>query len=263
VPSRTPEGRTIVAREDLVARTFVALADTLVEGYDPIEFLHLLTERCVSLLGMAEAGVVLADAGGQLRALASSSERMHLLELIEVQRQDGPCLDCWRSGEAVREDHLGQAAARWPHFTPAALDAGFASVYAVPMRLRDERLGALNLFASQTGGLIHSDETLAQALADVATIGILHERFIRQRQEVTEQLQVALNTRIVLEQAKGVIAQATNTDMDQAFALLRGYARHHNLLLSEVAGQVIARDLAVDALTVPARTPGARPRPRT
>ncbi len=249
-----------MAREDLVARTFVELADTLVEGYDPIEFLHRLTERCVSLLDMAEAGVVLADSHGQLRALASSSERMHLIELIELQRQDGPCLDCWRSGEPVREDRLAEAASRWPHFGPAALEAGFASVYAVPMRLRDERLGALNLFANQVRGLVDTDETLAQALADVATIGILHERFIRQGEEVTEQLQVAFRTRIVLEQAKGVVAQATKADMDEAFALLRGYARHHNLLLSEVASQVIARSLAVDALAIPDRAPGPPPR---
>jgi hypothetical protein len=247
-------------KQDLVAHTFVELADTLVEGYDPTEFLYRLTERCVSLLGVAEAGVVLVDVHGQLRALASSSERMHLIELIELQSKDGPCLDCWRSGEAVREDHLADALARWPHFAPAALAAGFASVYAVPMRLRDERLGALNLFANEDRGLVKSVETLAQALADVATIGILHERFIRQREEVSEQLQIAFNTRIVLEQAKGVVAQAMNIDIDEAFATLRGYARHHNLLLSEVAGQVIAGELAVEALAVPARNRRVGPR---
>jgi hypothetical protein len=248
----------VAANEDLVAHAFVELADTLVEGYDPIEFLYRLTERCVSLLGIAEAGVVLVDAQGHLRALASSSERMHLIELIELQRKDGPCLDCWRSGQPVREDHLVDAQARWPHFAPAALDAGFASVYAVPMRLRDERLGALNLFANGARGLVDSVETLAQALADVATIGILQERFIRQREEVSEQLQIAFNTRIVLEQAKGVVAQATNVDIDEAFATLRGYARNHNLVLSDVAGHVIAGDLSVAALAVPARKPHTR-----
>jgi hypothetical protein len=128
------------------------------------------------------------------------------------------------------------------------------------MRLRDERLGALNLFANEDRGLVKSVETLAQALADVATIGILHERFIRQREEVSEQLQIAFNTRIVLEQAKGVVAQAMNIDIDEAFATLRGYARHHNLLLSEVAGQVIAGELAVEALAVPARNRRVGPR---
>jgi hypothetical protein len=248
-----------VARLDLLSRTFVELADTLVEGYDPIEFLHRLAERCVSVLGVAEAGVVLADAQGQLRALASSSERMRVLELIEVQRQDGPCLDCWRSGDVVREDHLAEAAVRWPHFAPPALAAGFASVYAVPMRLRDVRLGALNLFANQPAGLAGPDETLAQAMADVATIGILHERFIRQREEVAEQLQVAFNTRVVLEQAKGVVAEAAGIDMDEAFAQLRHYARHHNLLLSDVARRVIDRALATEALAIRPGTRGTRP----
>jgi len=248
-----------VTREDLVAHTFVELADTLVEDYDPIDFLHRLTERCVSILGMAEAGVVLVDSQGQLRALASSSERMHLIELIEIQRQDGPCLDSWNSGDPVREDHLAAAVARWPHFAPAALEAGFASAYAVPMRLRNERLGALNLFANQVGGLAEADGTLAQALADVATIGILHQRFVHRHEEVAEQLQVAFNSRIILEQAKGVIAEAARIDMDGAFALLRGYARHHNRLLSEVARRVIDRDLAVEALVVRPGTRGSRP----
>ena len=249
-----------MAREHLIARTFVELADTLVEGYDPLEFLHHLAERCVEVLGMAEAGLVLVDARGQLQALASSSERMHLVELLEVQHEDGPCLDCRRSGGAVAEDHLADTAGRWPHFAPAALEAGFASAYAVPMRLRNERLGALNLFANETSGLADTDLVLAQAIADVATIGILHERFIARREEVTEQLQVAFNTRVVLEQAKGVVAEAARIDMDNAFALLRGYARHHNLLLSEVARQVIDRELVADALVIQPRTQGSRRR---
>ena len=214
----------------------------------------------MSLLGVAEAGVVPVGAEGQLRPLASSSERMHLIELIEVQSQDGPCLDCWRSGEAVREDRLAEAEARWPLFAPAALAAGFLSVYAVPMRLRDERLGALNLFANRAYGLIEPDEAVAQAMADVATIGILHQRFIQQREEVSEQLQAAFNARIVLEQAKGVVAEAAKIDVDEAFTLLRGYARHHKLLLSEVARRVISRDLAVDAMRYPSSTSSGSPR---
>jgi hypothetical protein len=254
-----------VAREELLSRTFVELADTLVESYDPIEFLDRLAERCVALLGIAAAGVVLADSHGQLRALASSNEQMHLIELIEVQRQDGPCLDCWRTGEVVREDDLSRARVRWPYFAPVALEAGFASAYAVPMRLRAERLGALNLLANETHGLVEADENSAQAMADVATIGILHERFLRQHEEVTEQLQVAFNSRVVLEQAKGVVAEAARIDMDAAFALLRGYARHHNRLLSEVARLVISRDLAIAELSTPSRRapqkPGSPDRP--
>jgi hypothetical protein len=173
---------------------------------------------------------------------------MHLIELIEVQREDGPCLDCWRTGEAVREDELAKSRVRWPRFAPAALEAGFLSAYAVPMRLRDERLGALNLFSNQTYGLIEPDEAIAQAMADVATIGILHERFIRQREEVSQQLRAAFNARIALEQAKGIVAEATGTDMDEAFALMRAYTGRRRILLSEVASQVISRELEVDAL---------------
>ena len=237
-----------MTRQDLLSRTFVELADTLVENYDQIEFLHRLAERCVSLLGVAEAGVVLGGSDGQLRPLASSSERMYLIELMEVQSQDGPCLDCWRNGEAVREDRLAEAQVRWPVFAPAALAAGFVSVYAVPMRLRNERLGALNLFANQAYGLIEPDEAVAQAMADVATIGILHQRFLSQRQEVSEQLQAAFTARVTLEQAKGVIAEAGKIEVDEAFTLLRGYARDHKLLLSEVARRVINRDLGVEVI---------------
>jgi hypothetical protein len=231
-----------------LSRTFVELADTLVESYDQIDFLHRLADRCVSLLGVAEAGVVLVGSEGQLRPLASSSERMHLIELLEVQSQDGPCLDCWRTGEAIRENRLAESQMRWPVFGPAALAAGFLSVYAVPMRLREERLGALNLFANQAYGLIQPDEAIAQAMADVATIGILHQRFIHRRQEVSEQLEEAFNARIALEQAKGVLAEAMRIDLDEAFSLLRGYARDHKLLLSQVARQVISRDLEVETI---------------
>ncbi len=175
--------------------------------------------------------------------------RGHLIELIEVQRQDGPCLDCWRN-----------AVARWPHFATGALDAGFAYVYAEPMRLRDECLGALNLFANEPCELVEPNETLALAMADVATIGILHERFIRQHEEVSEQLQVAFNTRVVPEQAKGVVAEAARVDMGEAFALLRGCARNHNLLLSEVARRVIGGDLATELLAIRPGTRGIRPR---
>lgn len=237
-----------MTRQDVLSRTFVELADTLVENYDQIDFLHRLAERCVSLLGVAEAGVVLVGSEGQLLPLASSSERMHLIELIEVQREDGPCLDCWRTGDPVREDNLAGSYDRWPRFGPAALEAGFRSVYAVPMRLRKERVGALNLFATRTYGLIEPDEAIAQAMADVATIGILHERFIRQREEVAEQLRLAFNARIVLEQAKGIIAESTGMDMDGAFALMRTYTRRHRVLLSDVARQVVNRYLTVDAI---------------
>ena len=237
-----------MARDGLIGRTFVELADTLVEGYDVIDFLQVLAERCVELLDVSEAGVVLADPAGNLRPLASSSERMHLLELIEVQRQDGPCLDCWRQGGPVRADDLEASTERWPHFAPAALEAGFRSAYALPLRLRDERIGALNLFADRLQGLPDEDQALGQAMADVATIGILHERFLRERDALSEQLQTALNSRVSLEQAKGVISQQAGLDTDEAFRLLRSHARSHNRRLSEVVSAVLARELTVDHL---------------
>ena len=246
-----------MAREELIGRTFVELADTLVEDYDVIEFLHLLAERCVQLLGVTEAGVVMFDAHGRLRPLASSSERMQLVELIEVQADDGPCLDCCRDGRPVREDDLEGASGRWPQFAPAALAAGFRSTYAVPMRLRKERIGALNLFADRVNGLTEADQALGQAMADVATIGLLHERVLDQQTVVSGQLQTALNSRIALEQAKGIVAEQANLEMGEAFDLLRSHARHHNRRLRDVVAAVINRDLSADQLRVAPRTSSA------
>lgn len=243
-----------MAREALIGRTFVELADTLVEDYDVIEFLHLLAERCVQLLDVTEAGVGLFDAHGRLRPLASSSERMQLVELIELQTEDGPCLDCWRDGRPVHEDDLEGASRRWPTFAPAALGAGFRSTYALPMRLREERIGALNLFADRVSGLSEADQALGQAMADVATIGLLHERVLQERAVVSGQLQTALNSRIAVEQAKGFVAERTGVELGEAFELLRGYAHHHNRRLRDVVADVITRELAADQLRVAPRT---------
>ena len=246
-----------MAREELIGRTFVELADTLVEDYDVIEFLHLLAERCVELLGVSEAGVLLFDAHGRLRPLASSSERMQLVELFEVQTEDGPCLDCCRDGRPVREDDLEGASGRWPQFGPAALDSGFRSTYAVPMRLREERIGALNLFADRVNGLSEADQALGQAMADVATIGLLHERVLDEQAVVSGQLQTALNSRIALEQAKGFVAELAGVDMGEAFLLLRSFARNHKRRLRDVVADVINRELSADQLRVGPRTSSA------
>jgi GAF domain/ANTAR domain len=234
-----------MANPGLAARTFVELADTLVDDYDVIDFVHVLTARCVDLFGVADAGVVLGDDHGGITVLGSSSERMRLIEVIEVQRADGPCLDVWRDGTSVRADRLEAEQERWPSFTPAALDAGFRSAYAVPLRLRDERIGALNLFGDDHAALPAEDQELAQALADVATIGILHERFLREHQALSVQLQTALTSRIILEQAKGVLAQQLQIGVDDAFLALRAHARRNNLRLSEVAADVVTRRLNI------------------
>lgn len=237
-----------MAQPQLIARAFVALADTLVDTYDLIDFLHLLARQSVEVLEVAEAGILLVDPRGELQVLASSSERMRIVELLEVQRASGPCGEAFRDGRIVREDDLASARDRWPGFGDAAVEMGFRSVYAVPMRLRSERIGALNLFADQVNGLSRADEALGQAMADVATIGILQQRSVTEQQGLAEQLSSALHTRIVIEQANGVLAEQGNVDIDTAFARLRKYSRDHNLKLSEVARDVVARELSFHQL---------------
>ena len=242
-----------MAREALIGRTFVELADTLVEGYDVIDFLHTLTGRCVELFDAAEAGVMLGAPDGTLRVLASSSERMRLIELFEVQSDDGPCRDAWHTATRVEEHDLATAT-RWPQFTPVAIEAGFRSVYAFPMRLRRTCIGALNLFAGRTDAFVEDEMGLAQAMTDVACIGILHERLTREKSALNDQLQTALNSRVTLEQAKGMIAAQAQIDVDAAFALLRGYTRRHNRLLSEVAIDIVQRRIHADALGAPSHS---------
>jgi transcriptional regulator with GAF, ATPase, and Fis domain len=220
---------------ELLSDTFVELADTMVADFDVIDFLHLLTDRSVALLGASAAGVVLADPRGELRVAAASSEQAELLELFQLQNDQGPCLECFRTGLAVTATDLAGPAPQWPRFAEAAARAGFRTVEALPMRLRDQVIGALNLFRAEPGPLDPADLRIGQALADVATIGLLHERNVRRRETVAEQLQGALNSRVVIEQAKGKLAERLSIDMDRAFKMLRDYARNSNQHLTDVA----------------------------
>ena len=229
-------------REQRLATAFVQMADTLVDDFDVLDFLHQLTQSCLELLPVDAAGLMLADSAGQLRIAASSSERVRLLELFELQNEEGPCLDCYRSGEAVATLDLGsrdQPSVQWPRFSTAAATAGFRSVLALPMRLRTDTIGALNLFRVGTGGLSPDDQSLAQALADVATIGILQERGSRRREVLARQLQEALTSRIVIEQAKGVLAERRGVHVDRAFLVLRDHARSTGIKLSAAAREVV------------------------
>lgn len=235
-------------REAWLADTLVGLADTMIDDFDVIEFLSTLAERLVELLDAAEVGLVLADPQGRLRVMAATTERMRMLDLFEVQSNEGPCLECYRSGEPVLNVELDSALARWPVFTPMARSAGFHAVHALAMRLRDQVIGAVNIFHTSQVAMSERDAHLAQALADVATIGLLQERAVRHATALSEQLQRALNSRVVIEQAKGVVAERAAVDMDTAFSWLRGYARGNNRRLSEVAGAVVERSLAVDVL---------------
>jgi GAF domain-containing protein len=227
--------------DERLAQTFVELADTLVAGFDLMEFLHTLTERCVELLDVDAAGLLLADGRGALRLVAASTEQARVAELFQIQNDEGPCVDCFRSGQAViiGDISAGDVAKRWPRFGPAALEMGFAGVHAIPMRLRDQVIGTLNLFRSAPGGLDQPVARAARALVDVATIGILQERAFRQQELVAAQLQAALHSRVVIEQAKGVLAERHHVTPDQAFLTLRRYARDHNRPLTALAGDVI------------------------
>jgi transcriptional regulator with GAF, ATPase, and Fis domain len=225
-------------REQLLAETFVELADTLVAEFDVVDFLHGLADRCVELLGVDAAGLMLADQRGSLRVVASSSEQARLVELFQLQYEEGPCLECFHNGRPVAEPELAAAGQRWPMFAPAAIEAGFASVQALPMRLRDEVIGAMNLFMHAPGQLDENGLRVGQALADVATIGLLQERNLRHQEVLAEQLQGALNSRVAIEQAKGVLAERLHLDIGHAFELLRRQARIQNRRLAELAKAV-------------------------
>lgn len=234
--------------ESRVRETFVELADTLVDEYDVIDFLDMLAGRVVELLDVTACGLVLADHNGRLNMVAASKESARVLELFQLQNDEGPCLECYRHSTRVRCPDLGDADERWPQFAPAARDAGYAAVEAIPMRLRDTVVGALNVFSARPGVLNAEASALGQALADVATIGILHERTIRHYEDVTGQLQTALNSRILVEQAKGVLAERLNSSVDDAFSVLRDHARSANQRLHDVAQAVVDGNVHITAV---------------
>jgi hypothetical protein len=238
----------MVSREQRIASTFVELADTLVADFDVIDFLHTLATRSVELLGATAAGIMLADHHGKLTVMASSTEEARLLELYELQNNEGPCLDCYRTGAPVARDDLPAMHAAWPAFTPQLRQHGFQSVQALPMRLRSDTIGALNLFRTEPGRLTEADLGIGQAMADVATVGLLQERAIAARELVATQLQGALTSRVVLEQAKGMLAQRAGLSLDQAFQLMRAYARSNNRRLSDVAARILDGSLGNDLL---------------
>ncbi|MCX2953944.1 GAF and ANTAR domain-containing protein [Lentzea sp. NEAU-D7] len=222
-----------------MTQTFVELADTLVLGFDTIDFLHTLTERCVELLHVDAAGILLADQHGALNLVAASTEKARLLELFQLQEDEGPCLDCFGTGTPVGCDDLGAAPQRWPRFSTAARAQGFAAIDAVPMRLHDQVIGALNLFRTSPGALPADVPVLAQSFANVAAIGILHVRAPRQNEMITEQVQNALDSGVTIQQATGILTVRLQVDLADALSLLRTHARNSGQLLSDVAQQVI------------------------
>jgi GAF domain-containing protein len=244
---------TAQTRETLLIRAFVEVADTLVDDYDIIALLDRLAGHCVELLAADAAGILLADPRGKLRVVASTNEQTAWMELLQLQADEGPCVESFRTAAAVSIVDLVEAGHRWPRFA-AALTAAlpdhepYRSVHALPLRLRGEPIGALNLFHRQPGPLPPADLALGQALADVATIGILSERAINRSEVLNEQLQAALNSRVIIEQAKGVLAERGDIDMNAAFDSLRRYSRDNNLKLGDIARQIIDSGLAAAVL---------------
>jgi len=248
-----------VSRERL-AEVFVEVADTLVDDFDLVEFLRTVCTRAAELTGVAAVGLLLSDPSGRLHVMAASDEQAQMLELLQLQSRQGPCLDAFGTGTAVVNVDLRRATPRWPSFAPHATRLGYRSVHAVPLRLRSRVIGALNLFGTGPGRLHPDDVTVLQALADIATIGLLQERTLHRAETLTRQLQAALTSRVVIEQAKGALARTHDVDVDAAFALLRTYARNHHRRIDEVARAVLTHPDSIPELTRRRRDPPRRRR---
>jgi GAF domain-containing protein len=234
-------------RESQVVDTFLTLIDTLVSDFDSLDMLTVLVERAVDLLGVSAAGIILSDgADGRLSLAAASSEAPGLLELFAVAIDHGPWTECLQSGAAVVAADLSETE-RWPRFSTGAAEAGFRAVHAVPMRLREQVIGVMTLLHTEPHRLSEPDARLGQALADAATIGLLHERAVRRAETVAEQLQAALDSRVIIEQAKGRVAYLADLDPDEAFTALRSHARAKGLPLTQLCRDVLegAVDLAI------------------
>jgi GAF domain-containing protein len=240
-----------MTREADVVRSLVEMADTLVADYDVVDLLTGLADRCVNLLGVSAAGVMLISPAGSLGLVASSSEAMRLLELFELQTQEGPCLDAFRTGQRVDHENLHAGGGSWPSFSAAALGAGFQSAFALPLRLREATLGALNLLSVTRTPMAEADVIVARAFADLATLSIVQHRASAEAQRLNEQLAGALASRVVIEQAKGVLAERAGVDPAEAFSRLRAYARNHNLRLTDVAEAAVDGTLDPQAWASP------------
>ena len=223
-----------------LADFFLEAADTLVDDFDIVDFFQNLTDHAAAVSGAAAVGLVLTDHQGRVRFMAASNESGRMLELFQIQSSEGPCLDCVVTRAPVVNADLAHASDRWPRFAPRAIAAGIQSVHAFPMRLRDQVIGALNLFGQADAHFEPDDVRVIQALADVATIAVLQERSVARAEALAEQLQGALNSRIAIEQAKGALARAKGISPEAAFGLLRAEARSNRRRLLEVAESVLA-----------------------
>jgi GAF domain-containing protein len=235
-------------REARLNRAFVKVADSLTANYDVVDLLHTLVTECTAIVGATAGGLMLADPAGRLQLVASTDESAELVELMQLAAGAGPCLDCFATATAVSVLDIDTGARAWPDFRAAALDQGFRSVHATPMKLRGEVIGTMNLFQASAGAMTERNAAVVQALADVATIGVLQQRIATESHIVAEQLQRALDSRVLIEQGKGALSQALGLSMDQAFAALRIYSRNNNLPLNEVAAGVTSRTISAQQI---------------
>jgi GAF domain-containing protein len=245
--SERREARTMSTdtRETRLNAAFVKLADTLIDDYDIVELLHTLVEECTAIFDVQAGGLMLADADGELQLIASTSEKADLVEVMQLDAGHGPCVDCFATGKAVAIPDIANSGDRWPEFRTEALKQGFHSINATPLRLRGQTIGTLNLFSTRVGDMSDRDILAAQALSDVATIGILQERLIKERGVVADQLQRALDSRVLIEQAKGVLSEYASINVDDAFGVMRSYARSNNMRLHDVAEGVVGRAIVI------------------
>lgn len=234
-------------REARLFETFATLADTLVDDYDVVELLQTLVDSCQDVLGVTDAGILLASPSGQLELIASTSEEARLVEVIQLAAQEGPCIECFRTSRPVSAPDLTDTPPNWAEFQRAAVRSGFGALDAIPMRLRNTTIGTLNLLRSASGPAAREDLLAAQAFADVATIGILHERAVSDTKSLADQLQAALDSRVTIEQAKGVVSFTAQVPVDQAFVLIRTHARTRGLRLGYVAAQIVQRELRIES----------------
>ncbi|RKT35773.1 GAF domain-containing protein [Microbacterium sp. AG1240] len=232
-------------REDQLLRTVSTLADSLVDDFDIVDLLQVLVEESASIFDATAAGILLVDRGGELEVIASTSERSEFVGLMQLRAGEGPCVEAIETGRVVSVEDLRDVTDRWPIFAEDARRSGFLSLHAIPMRLRDSVIGSLNLFRDRVGELNAVDAAAAKTLADIATISILQQRLVRESVVAQGQLQHALDSRVVIEQAKGFIAQRRNLDMEAAFRLIRGHARENQRRLSDVAADITSGRLEI------------------
>lgn len=241
------------SREARLNTALIAAADTLITDFDVLELLHTLVERCTSIIDIDAGGLMLVDGNGQLQLMTSTSTTADLVEIVQLNADRGPCIDCFTTGTAVSVPNIQHTDGRWPEFQKAAMQNGFFSAHATPLKLHGRVIGTMNLFANKRGALTEHDVAVAQALSDVVTIGILQEQVVRDGNILAAQLNRALDSRILMEQAKGIVSQTVSLTMDQAFAAIRTHARNNNLTIRAVAAGINDRTISIDTITPVAR----------